>query len=42
MPDPPFTLCAGVYMYGGYGIFGKGASITRTFTDLPSHNQLIF
>jgi hypothetical protein len=27
-------------MLGGYGIFGAGASVTRTYSSLPVHNMI--
>jgi len=32
--------CAGHYMVGGYGNFGVGASMQKTYTNLPPHTQV--
>lgn len=37
-----FTTCVGIQIYGGAGVFGSGATLTKTFTSLPVHNQLKF
>lgn len=34
------TQCSGVEIFGGYGLFGKGASIQKSF-ELPVHNSLL-
>lgn len=32
--------CSGVEIFGGYGLFGKGAKIKKTF-NLPTHNSIL-
>jgi len=32
--------CGGYTMIGGYGNFGAGAAMSRTFGHLPPHNQI--
>jgi hypothetical protein len=34
------TTCAGVTIFGGFDLFAKGASITKSF-KLPIHNSLL-
>lgn len=34
------TSCSGVDIFGGFGLFGKGAKITKTFS-LPVHNSIL-
>jgi hypothetical protein len=28
-------------MFGGYGVFGVGAVISKVFSGLPSHNTMV-
>jgi hypothetical protein len=34
------SVCAGTQIFGGFNNWGKGASITRTFSNLPQHKTL--
>jgi hypothetical protein len=33
--------CDGVSLIGGYGVFGKGAGMKRTFSDLGPHSKIV-
>ena len=37
---PGYYTCAGVQVFGGYGIFGNGAWARKSFTSLPLHNSI--
>lgn len=34
------TKCGEVDLFGGYDVFGKGASITRDIKNLPDHKAV--
>ncbi len=34
------TDCTGVALFGGFDVFGAGATMTKSIGNLPSHNAL--
>jgi len=34
------TNCPGFDLFGGYSRFGYGTSLTKVFTDLPTHSEI--
>lgn len=39
--DAKGTSCAGIQIFGGYGVFGKGATVSKVFSSIPTHNKLV-